>query len=103
MHHFAKGARNTMTEEELYNYSKSIRLLDKTIKSLQSSHVYRYSRLVDSSSRGLECTYAKMVKKMLPEEHTKFLETLEQIERLTSLFKEKYIEEYMNEEKKSNS
>lgn len=91
-----------MTEEELYNYSKSIRLLDQELKNLQLSHVYRYSKLVDTSSKGLECSYAKMLIKMLPQEHEKFLENLDRIEYLTKLFKEKYTEEYINDKEKPN-
>lgn len=92
-----------MNEKDLYNYSKGLRLLEQTLKKLQSSHVYRYSRLVDTSSKGLECSYAKMIVKMLPEEHEEFLAALTETEKLSALFKDKYIEEYINDKEKTNN
>lgn len=89
-----------MTEKEIYNFSKSIRYLEDKIKKLQSKHVYRYSRLVDTSSKGFDCSYAKMTIRMLPEEHDDFLQAISEIETISSLIKEKYQNEFIDEKEK---
>ena len=79
-----------MTEKEIYNFSKSIKFLEDKVQNLKNKHIYRYSKLVDTSSRGFDCSYAKMTIRMLPEEHDDFLQAMSEIETISSLIKEKY-------------
>jgi hypothetical protein len=88
-----------MTEQDIYNFSKSIKFLEDKVRNLKNKHIYRYSKLVDTSSRGFECSYAKMTIRMLPEEHDDFLQAISEIETISSLIKEKYENEFVNEEK----
>jgi hypothetical protein len=88
-----------MTEKEIYNFSKSIKFLEDKVQNLKNKHIYRYSKLVDTSSRGFDCSYAKMTIRMLPEEHDDFLQAMSEIETISSLIKEKYQNEFMNEKK----
>ena len=89
-----------MTEKEIYNFSKSIKFLEDKVRTLKNKHIYRYSSLVDTSSRGFNCSYAKATIRMLPEEHDEFLEAMSQIETISKLIKEKYKNEFIDEEKK---
>ena len=68
-----------MTEKEIYNFSKSIKFLEDKVQNLKNKHIYRYSKLVDTSSRGFDCSYAKMTIRMLPEEHDDFLQAMSEI------------------------
>lgn len=88
-----------MTEKEIYNFSKSIKFLEDKVQNLKNKHIYRYSKLVDTSSRGFDCSYAKMTIRMLPEEHDDFLQAMSEIETISSLIKEKYQNEFIDEEK----
>lgn len=87
-----------MTDKEIYNFSKSIKFLEDKVRNLKNKHIYRYSSLVDTSSRGLECSYAKMTIRMLPEEHNDFLQAMSEIETISRMIKEKYQNEFINEE-----
>lgn len=88
-----------MTDKEIYNFSKSIKFLEDKIKNLKNLHIYRYSSLVDTSSRGFECSYAKMTVRMLPEEHAEFLQRMSEIETISKLIKDKYQNEFANDKK----
>ena len=88
-----------MTDQEIYNFSKSIKYLEDKVRNLKNLHIHRYSSLVDTSSRGFECSYAKMTIKMLPEEHDKFLSTMSEIETISKLIKEKYEKEFIDDKK----
>ena len=89
-----------MTDKEIYNFSKSIKFLEDKVRNLKNKHIYRYSSLVDTSSRGLECSYAKMTIRMLPEEHDDFLQAMSEIEIISKMIKEKYQNEFIDEEEK---
>lgn len=88
-----------MTEKEIYNFSKSIQYLEDKVRNLKNKHIYRYSKLVDTSSRGFNCSYAKMTIRMFSEEHDEFLQAMSEIETIAGLIKEKYQNEFVDEEK----
>ena len=86
-----------MSDEELYQYSKSLDMLVHLVKKLKNSYVYRYSKLIDGSELGMNCRFAKATKKALPEEDEEFLELLLTIRQVSDLHENKYREEILND------
>lgn len=89
-----------MEDKDLYYYSKSLGILEKKISKLKNLHIYRYSKFVDTSKRGLACSMARTTKTLLPEEHEDFLSLLKDLKDTITLFEDKYKDEIVNEEKK---
>lgn len=88
-----------MTDKEIYNFSKSLKYLEDKVQNLKNKHIYRYSGFVDTSSRGFDCSYAKITIRMLPEEHEEFLKTMDEIETISKMIKDKYKKEFIDEKK----
>ena len=88
-----------MTDEELYNYSKSFDMIAHLFKKLKNLHIYRYSKFIDSSESGVNCRFAKATKKALPQEHEDFLKLMNMFKDVISLYELKYKEEVLDEEK----
>ena len=89
-----------MEEKDLYKYSKSLDILEITIKRIKNMHIYRYAKFVDSSERGLACGMARQSLKFLPEEHDEFLAVLQDLQEISKLFEDKYKNEIIDEKEK---
>ena len=88
-----------MSEEELYQYSKSLDMFNHLFKKLKNLHIYRYSKLIDESDKSFACRLAKRTKELLPEEHSEFFELLATVREVTTLYEDKYKEEIFDEQK----
>lgn len=71
-----------MTQEQLYHYSHSLIMLETRAAHLRNLNIYRYARFIKASPRGANCSLARAAIKTFPEEEEKFLEILEEIERM---------------------
>lgn len=92
--------------EELYTFSSAIRFLEKEISKVQSYHIYRYSRFVDTSSKGFDCSMAIRTKAAINEDDVEFVTSMEKIAKLASSLATKYLEEIADvrrEEKQPNN
>lgn len=89
-----------ISNKELYNYSKSLNILKSMIKKLDDTHVRRFSSLIDTSERGMECSFAKATKNLIPSESAEFLSILNDLKEAVEYFEKVYLEEIDVKEKK---
>lgn len=73
-----------MTDEEAYTLSKTLKLIRNTAAGLTYRDMYGYHHMVDTSEKGFNCTYAKVMKRSGLEckELKKLKEELSQIKEM---------------------
>lgn len=89
-----------MEEKDIYKFSKSLNILDITVKRIKNMHIFRYAKFVDTSERGLNCSMAKQSLRFLPEEHDEFLAALKDLQQISNLLHDKYKNEIVDEEER---
>ena len=84
-----------MNNEETYDLSKTLRLIRNSAAGLTYRDLYGYHHMVDTSERGHDCSYAKVMKRnaFQEEEMLKLKETLNEIKGMILKMEEKLDEE----------
>lgn len=87
-----------ISNEKLYEYSKSLDIYSHLLKKLKNFDIYRYSKFIDSSDLGIDCRYAKRTRQNINSEDAEFLELLSTFKQVSELYEKKYKEEILDEQ-----
>ena len=84
-----------MNNEEIYELSKTLKLIRNSAAGLTYRDLYGYHHMVDTSQKGHDCSYAKVMKRnaFQEEEMLKLREGLNEIKEMILKMEEKLDEE----------
>lgn len=90
-----------MKNEELYDLSKNLKIIRNIAAGLSFRDLYGYHHMVDTSQKGFDCSYAKVMKRngFQEKEMTKLRKDLNEIKEIIFKVEGKLDEE---EERSSN-
>ncbi len=94
-----------MTDEELYEFSKNLKIFGHYFEELKQKHVFQYHMIVNFSEQKFKCGQAKYTKHFMREEDEDLVELMDNFMQAAGIMKEIYLEQVVgnNDEKENKS